>query len=106
MTEQLYWTKYSTVYNMRPEELYGMGKESLTAYSGRPEKMTDFMDQLRRNSSLKHENTEQGFYGTEEYIEREDWIPYLGQPMFFIVDIDYVPYNGEEENPLLEKKVK
>ena len=79
-------TSYTTIYNFRPNEMYGMGKESLII-SGEYSSIEKFMKNLMYNSSLKHENAKEWIVGTETYIEREDWIPWIGQPMFYIVEI-------------------
>ena len=80
--------EYTTTYNFRPDELYGMGKESLTVISttaGIP--IEDFLRVLSKNSSLKHENAYEAIYGSHEMYEREDWKPWIGQPMFYVTDI-------------------
>lgn len=79
-------TSYSTIYNFRPNEMYGMGKESLII-SGEYTSLEEFMENLMYNSSLKHENAKEYSWPSYECIEREDWIPWIGQPMFYIVDI-------------------
>jgi hypothetical protein len=80
--------EYSTTYNFRPDELYGMGKESMKI-SNPSSTMEQFLETLSHNSSLKHRTAVEYIYGSEESIHREDWIPYIGQPMFYITDIKY-----------------
>lgn len=80
--------EYTTTYNFRPNELYGMGKESLCIKSPLAS-MEMFIESLAHNSSLKHENAYEAIYGSHEIIEREDWKPWIGQPMFYITDIKY-----------------
>jgi hypothetical protein len=71
---------------MRPNELYGMGKESLTCTSEH-ETLDDFLVYLSKNSSSKHENNVEFILGSEDCFEIEAWKEYIGQPRFFIVDI-------------------
>ena len=77
--------EYTSIYNFRPEEGYGMGKESIihsgTAY------LVDFIRILEDNSSLKHDSANEYNYVPEEPIHREDWVAWIGQPMFKLVDI-------------------
>jgi hypothetical protein len=85
MTEKLYNYSYSSIYNFRPDELYGMGKESITIQGkGTIQK---FLELLQHNSSLKHEDCKEFIVGTEETVEHKDWKDWIGQPMFYIVDI-------------------
>lgn len=80
--------EYTSVYNFRPDELYGMGKESLRVQSpkeGVP--IEKFLETMRHNSSLKHENHYEAIIGFDTVFEREDWKRYVGQPKFYIVDI-------------------
>ena len=81
--------KYTSIYNMRPEELYGMGKESLTVTSP-PEgiEFEEFCRMMKHNSSLVFEDAYMMILGTEEMVEIDEWKPYIGQPMFFIVDLE------------------
>ena len=79
--------KYGSIYNMRPGELYGMGKESLNI-SGKGT-LEEFMNCLTRNSSIKFEDAYEYIIGLDDRFEVEEWKPYIGQPMFFIVDIEY-----------------
>lgn len=51
---------------MRPGELYGMGKESLTI-SGEDE-LLNVIELICRNSKIKHTNCLQGILGTTEFI--------------------------------------
>lgn len=76
---------YCTIYNFRPDETYGMGKESLKISGDQP--LNVFLKEIQYNSSLKHENAIEFIVGTEESIEREDWKPWIGQPMFYVTDI-------------------
>jgi hypothetical protein len=80
--------EYSTSYNFRPDELYGMGKESLRVQSPREGvPIEQFLDQIQKNSSIKHVNHHQIIYGSDIVVEMEDWKPWIGQPMFYITDI-------------------
>lgn len=74
---------------MRPGELYGMGKESLTI-SGEDE-LFNVIELICRSSKIKHTNCLQGILGTTEFVEMEEWKRYIGQPAFFIVDIEITP---------------
>jgi hypothetical protein len=85
-----YKTSYTTIYNFRPGELYGMGKESLTV-TGVTEDLVKWFGYISHNSSLKHENAIEHAYGLDECWEREDWKPWIGQPMFYVVDIKWEP---------------
>jgi hypothetical protein len=76
---------YGSIYNMRPGELYGMGKESLTVKGEAT--LEEFIKLLEHNSSLKHEDCKEYIIGTDEWVEVEEWKPWIGQPMFFTVDI-------------------
>lgn len=76
---------YGSIYNFRPDELYGMGKESLIV-SGEGT-LEEIFKTLQHNSSLKHTDCKEFIVGTEEMVERPDWKPWIDQPMFYIVDI-------------------
>jgi hypothetical protein len=71
---------------MRPNELYGMGKESITV-TGQTDDVDSLLEILSKNFSIKFENNLEGIMGTEEFVEREDWNEYIGQPMFFLTDL-------------------
>jgi hypothetical protein len=71
---------------MRPNELYGMGKESITV-TGQTDDVDSLLEILSKNFSIKFENNLEGIMGTEEFVEREDWNRYIGQPMFFLTDL-------------------
>ncbi len=80
--------EYTSFYNFRPDELYGMGKENLRVQSpkeGVP--IEKFLEIITQNSSLKHQNHYEAIYGCDTLFEREDWKKYVGQPMFYITDI-------------------
>lgn len=82
--------EYTHAYNFRPEEMYGMGKETLKI-SGKS-KLSEFLGYLQRNSSIKFEDATYWFHGLDECIENhEPWVPYIGQPMFYIYDIKITP---------------
>lgn len=76
---------YTTIYNFRPNEMFGMGKESVTC-KGKGT-LEDFIKYISHNSSLKHENNKEYIMGSDEFVEREDWTSWIGQPMFYIIDI-------------------
>lgn len=78
---------YSTWYNFRPGEGYGMGKESLKV-TGEWESLEEFMKTLEYNSSLKHKDNKEWIVGTEDFVENDEWTKWIGQPMFFIYDIE------------------
>ena len=81
--------QYTTHYNFRPDELYGMGKESLTI-SHNNATLREFLDVLVKNSQLKHTNAVYQFYGLDERIEEfEPWVPWIGQPMFHLSNISF-----------------
>lgn len=83
-------TSYTTIYNMRPEEMFGMGKESLICTGViEEEELNDFFKRVAENSCIKHDSILEYAYGSEECWEREDWKPYVGQPMFYVVDIKW-----------------
>ena len=79
--------QYASLYNFRPDEMYGMGKESLTVGPGPAIPIEDFFKMIEHNSSLKHKDNKEYIYGSDMVIEREDWKPWIGQPMFYIVDL-------------------
>jgi hypothetical protein len=80
--------EYSTVYNFRPDELYGMGKESLRVQSPKEGvSLESFLEIISHNSNLKHTSITEYIYGLSQGFEREDWKPWLGQPMFYMTDI-------------------
>jgi hypothetical protein len=97
-TELLYLEKCSTRYNVRPGEICGMGKESTTSWTTIPEPLVDIVNRLAYNSSLKHEDNLEWIYGTEEFRVREDWTSWIGEPMFFIYDIEIIPVNENTDN--------
>jgi hypothetical protein len=77
-------TEYTSIYNMRPGEMCGMGKESLiVSHPGQP--LGQFLKNLQANSSLKFENDIE--FIADEWFHNEEWTKYIGQPMFFITDI-------------------
>lgn len=79
---------YSSTYNFRPDELYGMGKESLDIQSppeGVP--VEQFFKMMEHNSNLKHESHYEAIIGSDILFEREDWKRWVGQPMFYITNI-------------------
>lgn len=81
---------YTTIYNFRPDEMYGMGKESLIC-NGRGT-LGKFLEIIERNSSIKFEDAVYQFYGLDEHIdEYEPWVKWIGQPMYMIVDIKVTP---------------
>lgn len=84
---------YHSIYNTRPDEMFGMGKESLIV-SGETE-INKFFELMEHNSSLKHTNCLQWIIGTDEYVEMEEWKSYLGQPMFFITDLKMELIDGD-----------
>ena len=80
--------EYTSIYNYRPDELYGMGRESLRIQSPREGvPIEQFLEAMRHNSSIKHTNNLEGIYGTDIVVEREDWNRYVGQPKFYMIDI-------------------
>lgn len=89
-----YKCEYSISYNFRPNELYGMGKESLTVQISKLLTAEEFLDILVENSKLKHESILEAIYGTTETVERQDWKNWLGQPMYHITDIKYELVDG------------
>jgi len=87
-----YKTSYTTIYNFRPNELYGMGTESLIITGTiAAEELENWFINVAQNSTLKHENATEYAYGLDECWEREDWKPWIGQPMFYVVDIKWEP---------------
>lgn len=86
---------YGSLYNRRPGEAYGMGTENLTTSSYTTPKA--FLEQLSHNSSIK-------FKSAVEYVSLDgkdirintDWTPYIGQPMFYVVDIKIKELTEEE----------
>jgi hypothetical protein len=90
MTDPIVKYEYAMAYNFRPDELYGMGKESLRT-SGQ-DKLSKVLERLQYNSSIKFKDATYQFYGLDECIEtHEPWVPYIGQPMFFVYDIKITP---------------
>jgi hypothetical protein len=85
-----YKTSYTTIYNRRPQEMYGMGTEDLIS-TGVTEDLIDWFGYISQNSTLKHDSILEYAYGSEECWEREDWKPWIGQPMFYVVDIKWEP---------------
>lgn len=81
--------EYTSIYNRRPEEGYGMGTENLTV-SGESDLM-EFLERLQHNSSLRHTDNKMFIVSTETMVEIPEWNDWIGQPMFFIVDIKIVP---------------
>lgn len=80
---------YSSIYNMRPGELYGMGKESLNISNPNPVTYKEFLDILVKNSNIKFEDDTEWINGTNDFVQNPEWTRYIGQPMFFLVDISY-----------------
>lgn len=78
-------TEYTSLYNMRPDELYGMGRESLTI-SGKS-KLGDFLKMLESASSQKHQNNLYPIMGSTESFPLTEWDKYIGRPSNYIVDI-------------------
>jgi hypothetical protein len=78
---------YSTRYNFRPQECYGMGKESLMITG--TGKLSDFLRVIQTNSSMKHKNNLMYILGSDDVIEMEEWNPWIGQPMFTLYDIKF-----------------
>lgn len=93
----MYKYQYSSIYNMRPNEMYGMGKESITV-SGQTDDIDSLLEILSKNSSIKFVNNLEGFMGTEEVFEREDWNEYIGQPMFFLTDLKIEKIEAQNGN--------
>jgi hypothetical protein len=91
-----YLLSYGSIYNFRPEEIVSMGKESLNISSTIPASIEEVIELLEHNSSLKHKDAIEWILGTEEFIEREDWKPWIGQPMFHMIDIKIVPVPDED----------
>jgi hypothetical protein len=104
--EKLYWIAYSSIYNRRPGEGYGMGNESLNVYGNGKETLEDFMSRLVENSSIKHKTSTEYIYGTDIPVPRPDWISYIGQPAFFVTDVRFRENKGEDNNPFLEEDIQ
>jgi hypothetical protein len=90
--------EYTSAYNFRPEECFGMGKETITV-SGEGD-LNEFLERLQRNSQLKHENDLDWGYCRDVPKQNPEWTPYIGQPMFYIYDLKIEPvevYRPEDE---------
>lgn len=81
-------TSYTSFYNFRPNECFGMGKESLIVSHPCME-LSEFLEKLQYNSQLKHQDAIA--YIGEEKIHVPEWENFIGQPMFFIFDIKIEP---------------
>lgn len=77
--------QYTTIYNYRPNETFGMGKESLII-KGEGD-VAGFLENIARNSSIKFEDNIERIYGTDEAFENPEWNDWIGRPMFLITDI-------------------
>lgn len=76
---------YTTIYNYRPGEQIGHGKEPMT-FTGEST-LSDFAQHIEFNSSIKFETNIEFSYCLEKQVVRDDWNDYIGQPMYFITDV-------------------
>ncbi len=81
--------EYSSCYNFRPGESYGMGKESIR-HQCTYDTLEEFFENIATNSRLTHNDAVQW----ESWMDgpgkvNDKWVKWIGQPSHYIFDIKW-----------------